>query len=92
MSDFLDKKIEDLTYKELEKMERMLLQAWNHLDPHSELIIVSVPRNDPEERKRILEHILKVHSGKEYEAYCNSQISESHKNTQKNLQKNQNNA
>lgn len=85
MYNFRNIKEDDLTFEDLADIETLLLRAWEQKNPKREYIFISFPRDDPEARRGILKHILKVHSGKEYEEYCNRRMCRLDENNQKNL-------
>lgn len=59
--------------KEIESMERDLIKKWKKLHPETEILIISLPKNNRMERAAILEHIKKIYTGDTYEAYCSQQ-------------------
>ena len=61
---------EELTSEDLDLMAKLLVQNWTRMNPDRECVILSVPLNDPQECKKILEFYLKIHSGDAYEEYC----------------------
>ena len=61
---------ENLTQESIEEVEHMLIRRWKQLYPEWEMVIISLPKNDAQMRKRILEHLTATYTSKEFEAYC----------------------
>ncbi len=49
----------NLAEEQLEEVERMLIRRWEELKPEWEIVIISLPKNDAELRKKILDCIIK---------------------------------
>ena len=71
---------QELEHEDLEELERVLLRGWGRLYPETEVVIVSLPKYDPVERKRILDKLTEVYTGDDFEAYC---MKQKRKNTEK---------
>jgi hypothetical protein len=47
-----------MTHKELEEKIGEIISHWNTLHPDYDLVVISLPKNDPMERNRILEGVM----------------------------------
>lgn len=59
-----------LAEEQLEEIERMLIRRWDELNPEQEIVIISLPKNDAEMRKKVLAQVTKTYTSPEFEAYC----------------------
>lgn len=59
-----------LAEEQLGEVERMLIRRWDELDPEREIVMISLPKNDAEMRKKILAQVTKTYTSSEFEAYC----------------------
>ena len=59
-----------LTRDDLESLERILIRRWKQLYPEWEIVILSLPREDREQRFRILSHLMETYTSQAYEQYC----------------------
>ena len=60
----------NLAEEKLEEVERMLIRRWDELNPEREIVIISLPKNDAEIRKKILDQVTKTYTTPEFEEYC----------------------
>lgn len=60
----------NLTEEQLEEVERMLIRRWEELKPDWEIVIISLPKNNAELRKKILAQVMKTYTAPEFEEYC----------------------
>ena len=70
----IERKKYDRLRNRAERIEKRLLRVWRLLHPETELLIVSLPKEDLQERKRILEHIVCVYTGTDFAQYCQDEI------------------
>ena len=61
---------EELNWDDMEELERLLIRRWKQLCPEWELVIISLPLNDPNQRKKILDSVKNVYTSDEFERYC----------------------
>lgn len=45
---------EELNWEDLSELERILIRRWKQLYPEWEVVIGSLPLNDPDQRKKFL--------------------------------------
>lgn len=60
----------NLTEEQLEEVERMLIRRWEELKPDWEIVIISLPKNNAELRKKILAQVMKTYTAPEFGEYC----------------------
>lgn len=53
----------EMTEEELDKEIKRIMKAWNRLHPEDELVWISLPKNDMEERKRTIASMYRIFCG-----------------------------